>query len=206
MAEAANLRERSPGRRPDLGRSSPRARDQLAAQRLAVGSTSHWRHAPGWPLGPAHNSPRARALPQRGGRRSPDRSRRAPTFGFWSLNGGTAGRKPCKFPFYLKHIYLDFGLLLTFFVFRPPKDPVGGQRQLEEPRPAPVSGPSTPVPEPSAPADPELRAPANPEPRALAGPEQQTPTEPAPSPPRGRWSRGRWSRQEQHRRGSRRGP
>ncbi|XP_062213764.1 uncharacterized protein LOC133914753 [Phragmites australis] len=56
----------------------------------------------------------------------------------------------------------------------PPKDPAGGQRQPEEPRPVPVPGPSAPVPR--APASPELRAPA--------GLEQQTPTEPAPSPPR----------------------
>ncbi|XP_062182042.1 uncharacterized protein LOC133886312 [Phragmites australis] len=51
----------------------------------------------------------------------------------------------------------------------PPKDPVGGQKQLEELRLAPVPGPS---------------APEDPEPRAPAGPEQQAPTKPAQSPPR----------------------
>ncbi|XP_062232867.1 uncharacterized protein LOC133930219 [Phragmites australis] len=59
----------------------------------------------------------------------------------------------------------------------PPKDSAGGQNQPEQPRPAPVPGPS-------APADPEPRAPASSEPRALAGPEQRAPTAPAPSPPR----------------------
>ncbi|XP_062203794.1 predicted GPI-anchored protein 58 [Phragmites australis] len=54
---------------------------------------------------------------------------------------------------------------------RPPKDPAGGQRQPEEPRQVPAPGPSTPIPEPSVPADPEPRGPASTEPRALAGPE-----------------------------------
>ncbi|XP_062193493.1 vegetative cell wall protein gp1-like [Phragmites australis] len=66
----------------------------------------------------------------------------------------------------------------------PPKDPAGGQRQPEEPRPALVPGPSMPAPEPSAPADPEPRAPPCPESRAAAAPERPTPSEPAPSTPR----------------------
>ncbi|XP_062217636.1 uncharacterized protein LOC133917800 [Phragmites australis] len=67
---------------------------------------------------------------------------------------------------------------------QPPKEPVGGQRQLEELRLAPALGPSTPVSEPSVPAGPEPRAPASPEPRAPAGPEQPALIEPTSSTPR----------------------
>ncbi|XP_062178681.1 uncharacterized protein LOC133883382 [Phragmites australis] len=65
-----------------------------------------------------------------------------------------------------------------------PKDPAGGQRKLEGPRPIAAPGPSTPALEPSAPAGPEPRAPTSPKPRVVAAPEQPAPSEPTPSIPR----------------------
>ncbi|XP_062193506.1 predicted GPI-anchored protein 58 [Phragmites australis] len=63
----------------------------------------------------------------------------------------------------------------------PPKDPVGDQRRLEAPRPAPAPEPSVPAPEPSTPAELEPQAPPCPEPRVAAALEQPAPVEPTPS-------------------------